>query len=48
MERHYNIGLADKLIEVLQNRKLCSNSEWVLPSPTDNSKHISSSTMHRA
>ncbi|KJV72734.1 phage integrase family protein [Orientia tsutsugamushi str. TA716] len=23
------IGLADKLIEVLQNRKLCSKSEWV-------------------
>ncbi|BAG39878.1 putative integrase [Orientia tsutsugamushi str. Ikeda] len=42
------IGLADKLIEVLQTRKLCSKSEWVLPSPTDNSKHISSSTMHRA
>nr|WP_080946869.1 tyrosine-type recombinase/integrase [Orientia tsutsugamushi] len=42
------IGLADKLIEVLQTRKLCSKSEWVLPSPKDNSKHISSSTIHRA
>ncbi|WP_050897536.1 tyrosine-type recombinase/integrase [Orientia tsutsugamushi] len=42
------IGLADKLIEVLQTRKLCSKSEWVLPSSADNSKHISSSTMHRA
>ncbi|WP_410522021.1 tyrosine-type recombinase/integrase [Orientia tsutsugamushi] len=42
------IGLADKLIEVLQTRKLCSKSEWVLPSLTDNSKHISSSTIHRA
>ncbi|KJV85732.1 phage integrase family protein, partial [Orientia tsutsugamushi str. UT76] len=42
------IGLADKLIEVLQTRKLCSKSEWGLPSVKDNSKHISSSTMHRA
>ncbi|WP_342638311.1 site-specific integrase [Orientia tsutsugamushi] len=42
------IGLADKLIEVLQTRKLCSKSEWVLPSSADNSKHISSSTMQRA
>ncbi|KJV77645.1 hypothetical protein [Orientia tsutsugamushi] len=48
MVKLYNIGLADKLIEVLQTRKLCSKSEWVLPSPTDNSKHISSSTMHQA
>ncbi|SPR13967.1 integrase [Orientia tsutsugamushi] len=48
MVKLYDVGLADKLIEVLQNRKLCSKSEWVLPSPTDNSKHISSSTMHRA
>ncbi|WP_082304008.1 tyrosine-type recombinase/integrase [Orientia tsutsugamushi] len=42
------IGLADKLIEVLQNRKLCSNSEWVLPSSRGNSKHIPYSTMQRA
>ncbi|KJV72719.1 phage integrase family protein [Orientia tsutsugamushi str. UT76] len=42
------IGLADKLIEVLQNRKLCSKSEWVFPSPKDNSKHISHSTIHQA
>ncbi|SPR11438.1 integrase [Orientia tsutsugamushi] len=40
--------LADKLIGVLQNRKLCSNSEWVLPSVKDNSKHISHSTIHQA
>ncbi|KJW07656.1 putative integrase [Orientia tsutsugamushi str. UT144] len=39
------IVVADKLIEVLQNRKLCSNSQWVLLSPTDNSQHISHSTI---
>ncbi|WP_371220794.1 tyrosine-type recombinase/integrase [Orientia tsutsugamushi] len=42
------MGLADKLIEVLQTRKLCSKSELVFPSSTNNSKHISSSTMQRA
>ncbi|WP_371222451.1 tyrosine-type recombinase/integrase [Orientia tsutsugamushi] len=42
------VWLADKLIEILKNRKLCSNSEWILPSPKNNSKHISYSTIHQA
>lgn len=37
-----------KKIEILKNIKLCSNSEWILPSPKNNSKHILYSTIHQA
>ncbi|KJV75184.1 integrase [Orientia tsutsugamushi] len=33
------IGLADALITILKYLKQETNSEWVLPSPRDNSKH---------
>ncbi|KJV55226.1 integrase [Orientia tsutsugamushi] len=43
------VWLADKLIEILKNRKLCSNSEWILPKVQKtivNTYHIQQYTKH--
>ncbi|WP_371218661.1 tyrosine-type recombinase/integrase [Orientia tsutsugamushi] len=42
------IGLADALITILKYLKQETNSEWVLPSPKDNSKHWSNMAIQYA
>ncbi|WP_155378994.1 tyrosine-type recombinase/integrase [Orientia tsutsugamushi] len=42
------IGLADALITILKYLKQETNSEWVLPSPRDNSKHWSNEAIQCA
>ncbi|SPR07079.1 integrase [Orientia tsutsugamushi] len=42
------IGLADALITILKYLKQETNSEWVLPSPIDNSKHWSNESIQCA